>query len=301
MVTHRDGYWYFSYCVCESETCLEGKFAECKRFKDHLVKDRYVSTQSQRTQSQVAQSQQSIMSSLTKAGSSIIQGAKEKIQSRKTPDDKVQEETSVALYQAEPVILKADYDNEFVLSENESDLEENDEIIHGLELEMSCPFSNDNQQSVCDDVQVEPELKKFTKDKKGYCHYDVVKPYVEVMRLSPNYENTTVLLSQWDLDNIQAKTNDFNCTLTKRHQEIMQNPEFQKLTALPPKSKVQIVLVLYGHPNMKLQHTLNHARINAIYKSQSNPNGIERPKRESIGHFMNGLKIKYSLSSTDFT
>ena len=285
MVTHKDNFWSFSYAACQGEPCLEGRLTECKRFKDHVVKDAYVSTQSQKTQSQAIQNQ-SILSSISKAGSNLLQGAKDKIQPRRTQEEKTQEDMFAALYQNEPNIFEGDYDHTYSLTENESDSEEPEQDNRGLELVVRCPYSDDQQQSVCDSVPVDDDLLQFKAVGKAYCVYEIVKKYIDALKNSRFNSNTTVIMSQSDLDEIQADTNDLTCNARKRHQRIMQNPEMQKLTALDSDTKVQLVIVLFGHKNMKQLHTLNHGHYHDIYQKPGQTTGIQRPKRESAGHFM---------------
>ena len=154
---------------------------------------------------------------------------------------------------------------------------------------MRCPHAESQQQTLCDKVVVKDDLTEYTNSGKTYCVYEVVKKYVDALKLSRYNCNTTVIMSQSDLDEIQADTNDLSCNMKLRHQRIMQNSEMQKLTNLDPKTRVQIILVLYGHKNMKKQHTLNHGRYFDIYRKPGQQGGISRPKRESAGHFMKGF------------
>ena len=295
MVKHEKGLWHFSYAACHGDCCLEGRLTECKRFKDHLVTDPYLCTQSQKSQSQAVGTQDSLLSSLTKIGSKIgsdlSQAAKEVMQNRKNSTEQVNKDLIDALHQDTPVVIRQDFDTSFPLSESESEIETNDEQSHGLQLVVECQYLDGEQKRVCDGVTVVNKLVQYTQANKAYCSYEVTKKYIEILRLSPAHTNTTVLLTHEELDAMQGDTNDFKCDPIKRHQRIMQVDEMSKLTSLGPETKVQVICVLFGHRNMKLQHTLNHGRRCDIYNKNKKDGGIDRPKREPAGHFMNGLTL----------
>ena len=241
---------------------MSGKMDQCQVYKDHFIRSKYQSHTSSTLKSAAAKTKKTIGNFISPTPPPVLD------------QPTTQSQNDFDYVSDSENLYEQDLDPNYESTETEED--EDDSKI---ELMLKCPNTIEGK-TTCDATIVHPKYFDYLPDKDiSYEMTDVIWTYVNQMK--DEYQKPDIgVLSSTDLDMLHQNTQNFDCSDRRLITEISKLNEISKLQHV--EGSVSLILVLFGHPNMRRKHTMYCGQT----ERHNNDENRKRAQRSTPGHFI---------------